>query len=710
MSNQILTNNNSTAIQQIDIAEAERFIKALSPDGVVTFQTFDDSGNGKKFLARIRHGSLHEFSDELVSLNEAGAGIFFMVNQGNGEGRSAKNVQSVRALFLDMDGSPVEPVHESKLPPHIISETSQGRYHAYWLVDEFPLEEFKSAQIALADKFQGDKSVNDLPRVMRIPGFYHKKGIPFQSKILDIQNFEKYTHREMIEFLGTGSRSESPDTNKTHSDSSEKILNGQRNNRLVSIAGVLRNQGLKYEVLEPILQQMNSVQCVPPLDTKEVTNIAESISKYAIIGSNEKMSCLKLAEAVREQQDSPFIYNDTVFRRYQDGHWPAVHEQDIRSEIANLDRPNTASRRTADALTILKDIAYKPDFESSNNLICVENGVLDPFTRELKQFSPDYFLINKLNIEWDPTGRCPLFEQTLNEIFQDHPDKVAVISILQEFIGLCLVPLKHFELMLILVGKGGNGKSLILNILVFLVGKNNISFAMLTRLENAAVRAELQGKLVNISSELSAEATLNTGYLKAIISGEQIEADRKYQPSFSFSPYCKIICATNQLPRLLDTSDGFRRRTAIIQFDRQFKREEQDRYRFEKLKNEAPGILRWAVDGLIRLKSRGYFDIPNSCQELLDSYIREQNSVNVFIDEFTVPDADGKISVKEIHEFYRNWCRGSVFLPVNISNFGRRLSDLGIEQIKSNGSTYRRLSWKSDHENMRVAYGDGYRH
>ena len=113
-----------------DLATADRFLNALDPRGVFTFQTFSDreedkrtyvDKDGKKKTfdpnARVFHGTLAEHGQQLVELNQRGVGIFVMVNEGDGvvhKGkrtcRTAASVMAIRALFVDLDGSPLEPV------------------------------------------------------------------------------------------------------------------------------------------------------------------------------------------------------------------------------------------------------------------------------------------------------------------------------------------------------------------------------------------------------------------------------------------------------------------------------------------------------------------------------------------------------------------------------------------------------------------------
>ncbi|WP_028601752.1 DNA-primase RepB domain-containing protein [Ottowia thiooxydans] len=172
---------------QFNLEDASTFLATLDPDGVYTFQTFYDSGE-KRGGSVVLHGTFAEHQSTLMHLNQQGQGVFVMVNKGDGivhdnakTCRTAANVVGVRALFADLDGAPLPPVLPYR--PHVVVESSPGRWHAYWLTHGLPLVHFKPLQQQLAKKFDADTKVCDLPRVMRLPGFWHQKGAPFQTRI-----------------------------------------------------------------------------------------------------------------------------------------------------------------------------------------------------------------------------------------------------------------------------------------------------------------------------------------------------------------------------------------------------------------------------------------------------------------------------------------------------------------------------------------------
>jgi RepB DNA-primase from phage plasmid/Primase C terminal 2 (PriCT-2) len=170
-----------------DIAEAARFLKLHDPNATgFTFQTIDDDNKRDSgHLRRVMHGSLEKCAARLVKLNRQGAGVFVCINQTTlCDRRIRENIVRVRAIFADLDGAPLDPVLAHHIKPHIIVETSPRKFHRYWLVVGLPLDEFFSVQKALAEKFGGDPSVCDLPRIMRLPGFHHRKREPFLVRII----------------------------------------------------------------------------------------------------------------------------------------------------------------------------------------------------------------------------------------------------------------------------------------------------------------------------------------------------------------------------------------------------------------------------------------------------------------------------------------------------------------------------------------------
>ncbi len=181
----------------------EVFLKSLSNSDEFNFRTFNEGDFTNSHANKLR-GSLEKHKSILQKHNSNGSGIFVVINEG---GQRANEINRIRAVFADTDGAPLEPL--MSLQPHMVIESSPQKWHVYWLVkSNFPLEKFKPTQQAIAAKFGTDKSVSDLSRVMRLPGFYHQKSTPFLTKIIHYsKGLPRYEYQEIFEGLGLEEKS-----------------------------------------------------------------------------------------------------------------------------------------------------------------------------------------------------------------------------------------------------------------------------------------------------------------------------------------------------------------------------------------------------------------------------------------------------------------------------------------------------------------------
>lgn len=132
--------------------------------------------------------------------NMARAGVFFCVNvlAEDAPRRKAEHVTRVAAVFLDLDGTPMP--EGLPLVPTATVESSAGRHHVYWAVDGIPLDEFPVIQKHLAHLYSADPAVHDLPRVMRLPGYWHGKDEPGQLvRLTSLQPDAQYTRDDLLQ-------------------------------------------------------------------------------------------------------------------------------------------------------------------------------------------------------------------------------------------------------------------------------------------------------------------------------------------------------------------------------------------------------------------------------------------------------------------------------------------------------------------------------
>lgn len=164
--------------------EADRFLDLLEPGGRFWFQTqLEPRSAGNK--PRVLHGTFAQCSKELTQLNLDGSAVWVQINAGTG--RRDADVNRIRAYFVDQDHGSSELLFESPHPADVIVESSPGKHHGYWLTGNTPVDLFVPRMQVLADRFDGDRSICNLGRVMRLPGFIHRKNDPFKSRIVRVR-------------------------------------------------------------------------------------------------------------------------------------------------------------------------------------------------------------------------------------------------------------------------------------------------------------------------------------------------------------------------------------------------------------------------------------------------------------------------------------------------------------------------------------------
>jgi hypothetical protein len=296
---------------QPDFQAAETFLSLISETFTPTFQYFSEDQERKSPPGHFT--APFERVKNLLSTKNAkeGCGIYVMVNEGDGKGRKEENVTRVNALFVDLDGAPLDPILQAPLKPHVITNTSPGRYQAFWLIKNCPLDAFKRAQIALALKFNGDIKVQDLSRVMRLPGFYNNK--PGKGgHIVTIQDaeyalpydFQTFWEEMALTTTENDLLSEEKDKLPSLQEMLERTIpDGQRNSTLMRYAGRYVFQGASEEMVLGILQTINTTCCKPPLPLVEVASIARSAMTYAV--PKVDFSAFISKALLREEEETP---------------------------------------------------------------------------------------------------------------------------------------------------------------------------------------------------------------------------------------------------------------------------------------------------------------------------------------------------------------------------------------------------------------------
>lgn len=188
-----------------------KFLNILNRD-TFNFRALPDSPEAKEnnpsATVSIHSGTFNTHALALKQMNDKGCGVFVQINGSDGNGSRAANITKAECFFIDLDGPPLENIDRLGLKPHMIVNSSPNKWHAYWVVDDIPLEQFVSVQKRLAALMDSDQRITDLPRIMRLPGFLHMKdpNNPFLVSINTSSDHGPFAFEDFIAALETSEK------------------------------------------------------------------------------------------------------------------------------------------------------------------------------------------------------------------------------------------------------------------------------------------------------------------------------------------------------------------------------------------------------------------------------------------------------------------------------------------------------------------------
>lgn len=309
--------------------------------------------------------------------------------------------------------------------------------------------------------------------------------------------------------------------------------------------------------------------------------------------------------------------------------------------------------------------------------VAVRNGLIDlealfggaeSVDEILRPHTPNWFSVAAMGMDFDPPADCPRFRSTIAEILQGDHERIAR---LQEWVGYLLWQGNEYKKVLLLHGEGDTGKSTILNAIVDVIGEKNICSMSFEDISNRFALAATEGKLASVSFEIGELSKTAEAKLKTLSGNDAaVQFERKGQDAVIGHPTCKLMFATNNLPRIIDSSGATHDRLLLIPCLRRFRGREVDRNLREKLQCELPGILNWALVGRYRLYQQGCFTHSAICDQALAEYREETNPTERFLRSFVVAAEGEAIYAADLFQRYRQWMLDNSFSTKNEANFG----------------------------------------
>jgi len=176
---------------------------------------------------------------------------------------------------------------------------------------------------------------------------------------------------------------------------------------------------------------------------------------------------------------------------------------------------------------------------------------------ELRPHRPSSFLRYCLEVDYDPTARCPRYDAAVLAIFAKASDPQAMADLWNALLGHAIRPDRSIPLILILLGSGRNGKSMLVHTLFRLLGDELVCATRIEDLDKSRFAiGNLLGKRVLIDDDVRAGIRLPDGELKKISEAKLVTGEPKYGKQFNFVVRTLPILLCNNVPSLADLSKG----------------------------------------------------------------------------------------------------------------------------------------------------------
>jgi putative DNA primase/helicase len=206
--------------------------------------------------------------------------------------------------------------------------------------------------------------------------------------------------------------------------------------------------------------------------------------------------------------------------------------------------------------------------------------------------------------------------------------------------------------------------------------------------------ARLDGPRLVTASEVDKGRRLAESLIKALTGRDTVTARFMYGEFFDFVPQFKLFLSTNNKPLVRGVDHAIWRRIHFIAFPVQIPLAERDLDLGDKLmEQEAPGILRWLVQG-----SRDWYElglqVPEDIKRDTMAYRVEMDVLQEFLEDRCLVYPGASVPAGQLYEAYCQWAEEGGMRDkerLKKRTFGLALSERGFQSDKTTAGLRVRL-------------------
>ena len=317
------------------------------------------------------------------------------------------------------------------------------------------------------------------------------------------------------------------------------------------------------------------------------------------------------------------------------------------------------------------------EFDTQPDLLHLKNCILN--IKNLRVFDQTHELLtrNQVQTVYNPHARCPNILKFLAQIMPDPDDLKSLIELLSSI----LLHKRKLEKAIIFVGDQANGKSTLIEVMISLLGENNVANISLQRLaSNRFATSSMVGKILNAYGDLDIDSIEQTGMIKQIISHDHIMVEKKNKNAFSTKIPIRLLYSANKLPEFPNADEAIYRRFWVIKFPIMIPSKDRDINLLEKLTTpeEKSGFLNILVANAHQILHKQFQFTHYQTLEKTKSLWREKSdSISSFAETQVVINPDSVIKCEVLYEMYRSWCLENKEKIISNRMFFGKLEGLG---------------------------------
>ncbi|GAA3487720.1 DNA primase family protein [Streptomyces cremeus] len=339
--------------------------------------------------------------------------------------------------------------------------------------------------------------------------------------------------------------------------------------------------------------------------------------------------------------------------------------------------------------------------------LCTPSGVVDLKTGVLRAADPLHDFNSRCTRVSPVAMPTPRFFAFLTDIFGDDADGKEMIEYLHLLLGYSITGDVGAQVLPFCHGDGANGKSVLLDTTVQILGDYAHSAPpgfLMDRgayTEHSTELTELYGRRLVVCSELKPNDKFNEVRMKLLTGGDMVTARRMRQDFFTFTPTHHLWLLGNHHPEVATGGHAFWRRLRLIPFERKI----ADHKKIDNLarilvEEEGPGILAWLIEGARRFlatrdpsRERDNLAGPARVRTATASYAATEDHIGRFLGDLCRRHEKMQVRQTLLYQVYSHWCHEEGTRPAGSRSFATRVrSELGLkspdEMIKSNGVRY----------------------